>query len=95
MARAGGRANADQLLRYCLAPGVNRCSGGPGADGSGLLAALGDWVSRGMAPGTLRAARVAGGAEVISQPLCVYPQYPRHGGAGDVSKAPGFSCVAP
>jgi len=95
VAQAGGRANADQFLRYYLAPGVNHCSGGPGADGTDLLAALDDWVSNGKAPGTLRAARVAGGTEVISRPLCVYPEYPRYSGSGDVSKATSFTCVAP
>ena len=95
VAHVGGRANADQFLRYYLAPGVNHCSGGPGADGTDLLAALDDWVSNGKAPGTLRAARVAGGAEVISRPLCVYPEYARYNVSGDVSKATSFTCVAP
>jgi len=95
VAHAGGRANADQFLRFYLAPGVNHCSGGPGADGTDLLAALDDWVSNGKAPGTLRAASVAGGVEVISRPLCVYPEYPRYNGSGDVSKATSFTCVAP
>jgi len=95
VAQAGGRANADQFLRYYLAPGVNHCSGGPGADGTDLLAALDDWVSNGKAPGTLRAARVAGGTEVISRPLCVYPEYAHYNGSGDVSKATSFTCVAP
>ena len=56
VAQSGGRANADQFLRYYLAPGVNHCSGGPGADGADLLAAMDDWVSKGGAPGTLQAA---------------------------------------
>ena len=43
----------------------------------------------------LWSARVAGGAEVISRPLCVYPEYPRYSGSGDVSKATSFTCVAP
>jgi hypothetical protein len=96
VAESGGRANADQFLRYYLAPGVNHCSGGPGADRADLLAALDDWVSKGGAPGTLEAARVDGsGTTVLSRPLCVYPQYPRYKGSGDVSSASSFTCAAP
>ena len=96
VARAGGPANADHFLRYYLAPGVNHCSGGPGADGTDLLAALDDWVANGRAPGTLQAARVnASGATVISRPLCVYPEYPRYNGTGDVTSASSFTCVSP
>ena len=28
----GGQANADNFVRYYIAPGVNHCAGGPGAD---------------------------------------------------------------
>jgi hypothetical protein len=56
VAHSGGRANADHLLRYDLAPGVNPCAGGPGADGTDLLAALDHWVTQRRAPGTLQAA---------------------------------------
>ena len=96
VAHAGGRANADHFLRFYLAPGVNHCAGGPGADGADLLGALDDWVAKRQAPDTLQAARVdAGGATVISRPLCVYPQYPRYNGSGDVNEASSFTCVAP
>ena len=96
VASVGGRANADHFLRYYLAPGVNHCAGGPGADGTDLLAALDDWVVNGKAPGTMQAARVDGtGATVISRPLCVYPQYARYKGSGDPMSASSFTCVAP
>ncbi len=96
VAHSGGRANADHFLRYYLAPGVNHCAGGPGADRADLLAALDDWVTKRRAPSTLQATRVdASGATVLSRPLCVYPQYPRYNGSGDVNSASSFTCMEP
>lgn len=93
----GGPANADHFLRYYLAPGVNHCAGGPGADSTDLLAALDHWVTRHKAPGTLLATRndPASGAVVLSRPLCEYPTYPRYNGSGDVNAAGSFTCTSP
>ena len=93
----GGEANTDQFVRYYLAPGVNHCAGGPGADSTDLLAALDDWVSKRKGPGTLLAQRrdPASGATVLSRPLCVYPAYPRYKGSGDPNRATSFVCAAP
>ena len=54
----GGQAAADSFVRYYIAPGVNHCSGGPGADNADLLAALDSWVDKGTAPGTLTANKI-------------------------------------
>ncbi len=95
-AAVGGRANADQFVRMYLAPGVNHCAGGPGADDSDLLAALDDWVSKHKAPGTLAATKLdASGATVLTRPLCVHPSYPQHKGHGDPAMASSFTCTAP
>jgi feruloyl esterase len=93
----GGHANTEHFLRYYLAPGVNHCAGGPGADSTDLLAALDEWVTRHKAPGALLATRSdpATGAVVLSRPLCEYPSYPRYNGSGDVSAASSFTCTAP
>lgn len=93
----GGRGNAEDFMRYYLAPGVNHCAGGPGADSSDLLAALDDWVTRHKEPGTLLAERrnPATGAVVLSRPLCEYPSYPRYKGHGDVNAASSFRCAKP
>jgi hypothetical protein len=83
-------------VRYCVAPGVNHCAGGPGADTADLLTALDAWVTRGRAPGTLKASKLdASGATVLSRPLCVHPAYPRYKGTGDVNAASSFSCATP
>jgi pimeloyl-ACP methyl ester carboxylesterase len=97
IAAVGGRANADQFVRYYIAPGVNHCAGGPGADATDLLTPLDAWVTKGKAPGTLTAVKrdPATGAEVTSRPLCMHPAYPRYNGTGDVAAASSYTCTEP
>lgn len=93
----GGRANADQFVRYYIAPGVNHCAGGPGADSTDLLDALDMWVTKGRAPGVLSAVKLdpASGATLLSRPLCLYPAYPRYNGVGATAAASSYTCTAP
>ncbi len=97
VAAMGGQSNTDQFVRYYNAPGVNHCSGGPGADTADLLGALDRWVTHGREPKTLKARRVdpATGTTVLSRPLCVYPEYPRYKGKGDPNAASSFKCTEP
>ncbi len=89
MRTAVGAANADASTRFYVAPGVNHCSGGPGADTANLLTALDQWVTNNTAPGTLTAEkRDATGAVSFARPLCQYPLYPRYTGpANDAAAA--------
>ncbi|QQE08744.1 tannase/feruloyl esterase family alpha/beta hydrolase [Cupriavidus sp. ISTL7] len=99
VAAVGGQASADEFVRYYLAPGVNHCAGGPGADQTDLLAALDSWVTKGDAPGTLTATKENNGANAFSRPLCRYPQYPRYTGpandAAAAAQASNYTCTAP
>lgn len=89
MRNAVGTAQSDASTRLYLAPGVDHCNGGAGADSSDLLAALDRWVVQGAAPQTLLAEKLDGnGATVLARPLCAYPQYPRYvGPAADAAAA--------
>lgn len=100
VAKVGGQAAADSFSRFYVAPGVNHCHGGPGADKSDLLSALDAWVTNGTAPAALSAAQnAADGSSNFTRPLCVYPQYPRYTGpAGDVNAAKvaaNYTCTTP
>jgi feruloyl esterase len=101
VAKVGGQAAADSFTRFYVAPGVNHCHGGPGADKSDLLSALDDWVTKGTAPGALTATQFAsdGSTANFTRPLCVYPQYPRYTGlAGDANaakQAANYTCTTP
>ena len=86
--------DADNARLY-IAPGVNHCFGGPGADRFDMIAALSAWVERDAAPATLSAAKVdATGNVLFTRPLCEYPRYP-HFIDGDPNAAPSFRCVGP
>ncbi|HEY2559320.1 MAG TPA: tannase/feruloyl esterase family alpha/beta hydrolase [Caldimonas sp.] len=89
IAKVGGQTAADAFARFYVAPGVNHCAGGPGADKSDLLSALDAWVTNGTAPGQLSAAKLAAdGSTTFTRPLCQYPKYPRYtGAAGDANAA--------
>lgn len=100
VAKVGGQDRADAFARYYLAPGVNHCHGGAGADKTDLLAALDAWASAASAPGDLAAARrAADGSTALTRPLCRYPSYPRYvGPAGDAAaarQAAHYTCAAP
>ncbi len=84
-----GGPSTDTFVRFYIAPGVDHCAGGPGADTSDLLGALDTWVVNGTAPATLTAQKLdATGAVSFTRPLCQYPQYPRYTGpANDAAAA--------
>ena len=85
-----GAASTDSFVRYYIAPGVNHCAGGPGADAADLLSALDGWVVNNTAPATLTARKIdpVTGAELFARPLCQFPQYPRYTGpANDAAAA--------
>ena len=100
MRNAVGATDADASTRFYVAPGVDHCAGGPGADSADLLTALDQWVTKGTAPATLTAEkRDASGALTFALPLCQYPQYPRYTGpandAAAAKLATNYTCTAP
>lgn len=95
-----GKSNADASTRLYVAPGVNHCAGGPGADEADLLTALDRWVTAQTAPGTLTALkRNESGGVTQTRPLCQYPLYPRYiGPAGSpaaAESAASYVCTLP
>jgi feruloyl esterase len=100
MRKSVGVANAAAATRFYVAPGVNHCEGGAGADQTDLLRALDQWVTKGVAPAILTARKVdASGAVTRTLPLCQYPQYPRYTGpANDPAAArlaASYICTSP
>ncbi len=99
-----------EFYRLFLAPGVDHCGGGPGpnqfgqAGGNGdpdhdIVAALYQWVEKGIAPGRIIATKYiendpAKGV-AMTRPLCPYPQVAKYKGTGDTNAATSFVCSAP
>ena len=98
--RSVGVSNASASTRFYVAPGVNHCAGGVGPDQTDLLKALDQWVTKGIAPGTLTAEKLdAKGAVTRTLPLCQYPQYPKYTGlsndAAAAKLATNYTCTSP
>ncbi|MEO8306903.1 MAG: tannase/feruloyl esterase family alpha/beta hydrolase [Pseudomonadota bacterium] len=92
---AAGAQVAAANSRLYIAPGVNHCGGGDGADSIDMLGALIQWVESGKAPGTLLAVKrdAASGKVRFTRPLCQFPAWPRYRGSGDPADAATFSCA--
>jgi feruloyl esterase len=95
--RAVARNGRDtpEFFRLFMVPGMGHCGGGIGTERFDAMTALIDWVEKGKAPDSIRAARVVDNREVRSRPLCVYPQVARYSGQGSIDEAANFSCVVP
>jgi feruloyl esterase len=102
-------AKTQDFYRLFLAPGVNHCGGGPGpnqlgqAGGNGdaqhdAVAAMYQWVEKGVAPKSIIATKYNGDNQAngvaMTRPLCPYPQMAKYKGTGDTNDATNFVCAA-
>ena len=71
-----GNAQRDDFVRLYMLPGVYHCGGGPGPSVFDPLAALEDWVERGVRPEALVAAHVNSQGRVdMTRKLCPYHRW--------------------
>jgi len=91
----GGYDKTRDFFRLFAAPGMGHCAGGPGPNQFDALAALEQWVEKGVAPDKLIASHTTAGKVDRTRPLCPYPQVARLKGTGSSDDAANFSCVAP
>jgi feruloyl esterase len=91
----GGLDKTREFYRFFIAPGMGHCRGGPGPSEFDMLAALEQWVEKGVAPDRIVAAHVVNGKTDRTRPLCLYPQVARYKGTGSTDDAANFACVAP
>jgi feruloyl esterase len=95
-AAAGGLDEMAGFARLFMVPGMNQCSGGPGANTFDFLAALEDWVEFGKAPDSLKGTHVdENGAEGFSRPVYAYPYFARYEGKSDHIVAESFKRQTP
>jgi feruloyl esterase len=92
VASSAGLAAANSILY--VAPGVNHCSGGEGADTFDMITPLIQWVENEKTPEAITAARLdENGNEELTRPLCEYTAYPKYNGNGSVTDARNFHCT--
>lgn len=87
--------NTRDYFRMFMVPGMGHCSGGPGPDRFDALSALENWVENGVAPDSITARKLESGVEVMSRPLCPYPEVAQYSGDGSTNDSENFSCVVP
>lgn len=102
----GSREETEMFFRLFLVPGMGHCSGGTGTTNFGnqgapspivdaehdLLAALDNWVEKGIAPEKIIASKVVNGDIVRTRPLCPYPGKAMYKGSGSTNDAVNFTC---
>ena len=86
----------DQSMRLFMVPGMSHCSAGPGATHFDALAAVVDWVERGVPPDSIIATKLPPGENtgppILQRPLCPYPLTAHYQGQGNTDNAASFAC---
>jgi feruloyl esterase len=92
LAAMGGPASVAPSYRLFMVPGMNHCGGGDGTATFDMLAALEQWVEKGVAPDRIAASRVRDGKTDRTRPLCPYPMVATYTGSGSTDEAANFVC---
>jgi feruloyl esterase len=97
MARGGNHGVRDtkEFYRLFMVPGMQHCSGGPGATAFDMVEPLEQWVEKGVAPEKVIASRVTNGQVERTRPLCPHPQEAKWIGTGNTDEAANFVCALP
>ena len=89
-------ADAREYVRLFMEPGVLHCAGGNGPSNAPWLAAIVDWVEKGIAPEQLIATKQdSTGKAILARPLCAYPKRAVYKGSGSPNEANSFVCRDP
>jgi len=92
VARMGGVRETDDFYRLFMVPGMLHCGGGRGTDRFDTIAAMEQWVERGVAPARIEASHITDGKVDRTRPLCPYPQVAVYSGSGSTDASANFSC---
>ena len=83
------------FYRLYMVPGMQHCSGGPGATTFDMIEPLDRWATAGVAPENVTASKLASGVVTRTRPLCPYPQEAKWKGTGSTDEAANFVCAVP
>ena len=83
-----------QVAFIAQVPGRRHGGGGEGATGRfDTVAALEQWVERGVAPSRIVASHQANASTDRTRPLCPYPQTAQWKGSGSTDAEENFECA--
>ena len=83
------------FYRLFMVPGMYHCSGGPGPNTFDAVAALEQWVEKGVAPDQIVASHSTDKVVDRTRPLCPFPQEAQWKGTGSTDQAENFACAMP
>jgi feruloyl esterase len=103
----GGLDKTQAFYRLFMVPGMGHCGGGPGPNAFGqyggtgdadhdVVAALEQWVEKGIAPTRIVATRYSDPERTkptMTRPLCMFPNASKYKGTGDTNDAANFVCA--
>jgi feruloyl esterase len=93
---ASPRKQVQEFYRLFMVPGMNHCSGGPGANVFDMLTPLVQWVEQDIAPDRVLATHyvnnIPAQGVAFTRPLCSYPQEAEYTGSGSTNDAATFVC---
>jgi Tannase and feruloyl esterase len=95
VAKATGKSSEANSIQLYMVPGMGHCAGGPGTDTFDKIAAMEQWIDKGLAPDKIIASHVTNGAVDRTRPLCPYGKVAKWNGSGSTDDAANFACVAP
>ena len=88
-----GEQAVGKSIQLYMVPGMTHCQGGVGTDTFDKMAAIEEWVAKGVAPKMIVASHSTNGTVDRTRPLCPYPQVARYKGTGSTDSAENFSCA--
>ncbi|WP_043626750.1 tannase/feruloyl esterase family alpha/beta hydrolase [Nonomuraea candida] len=88
-----GPSRVDSFVRYYEIPGAQHGPSSSFQPEWDQLAAIENWVEKGIDPANDLVATDASGVPGRTRPLCMFPGWPRYEGSGDVNSAASFTCA--
>ena len=89
-----GKDKASNSIALFMMPGMNHCSGGPGADTFDKVKVMEEWVEQGKKPARIVGSHQTNGQVDKTHPLCPFGEVAKYSGNGNPNDAANFSCVA-
>jgi feruloyl esterase len=93
--KSTGKSSEGKSIQLYMVPGMGHCAGGPGTDTFDKIAAMEQWIEKGLAPDKIIASHVTNGAVDRTRPLCPYGKVAKWNGSGSTDDAANFACIAP
>jgi feruloyl esterase len=89
----GGASQTQDFARLFVAPGMGMCPGFGNAGDFDTLAAIEQWVEKGIAPEKIIATHRDNQSKAVrTRPVCAYPKTAFYNGSGDPNSAASFTC---